>query len=299
MSVRLLVLGAGGFIGRHVAAAARSAPGVDLVVHGRELLDLDAATDDELAELLRTTAPDAIVNAVGAIGGPVELMRRLNAALPERLGHAVLAASPHARLVHLGSAAEYGHGERGVATSEDWPPRPVSPYGETKLAGTGAVLALAERGLDGVVLRVFNPIGAGLPETAVLGRAAAEMRRAIAADEDRIRLGPLGAYRDFVDVADVADAVLAVTRPARITARLLNVGSGQATRVRAAVRGLAEVAGFGGAIEESSRPPDRSSEVDWQRADVRRVASVAGWRPTRPLQGALRDLWRSTAASGD
>ena len=66
-----------------------------------------------------------------------------------------------ARLVHLGSAAEYGRGPGRAPVREDEPARPVGPYGVTKLAGTRLVELARTAGLPAVVLRVFNPVGPG------------------------------------------------------------------------------------------------------------------------------------------
>ena len=49
---------------------------------------------------------------------------------------AMLGARSRARLVHIGSAAEYGPATEGTPVTEQAPPRPASAYGATKLAGT-------------------------------------------------------------------------------------------------------------------------------------------------------------------
>ena len=94
-------------------------------------------------------------------------------------------------------------------------------------------------GLDAVVLRVFNPVGPGSPAASLPGRLADELRRAL--PDGTVRVGDLSAYRDFVDVRDVAQAVgLAVTAPGPLPP-VLNIGSGTATPVRELAEGLAAV----------------------------------------------------------
>ncbi|WP_131763932.1 NAD-dependent epimerase/dehydratase family protein, partial [Actinomadura fibrosa] len=159
----VLLLGASGFLGRHIhaafaAAGARVVP-VSRTAKDGVALDLVRAGRRELAGLC--TGADVVVNAAGAVwGGTEQEMIRLNAELPERFTE-VLAASPgRPRLVHLGSAYEYGPAPRGTPIDETWPPAPVSPYGRTKLRGGRAVLrAAGDGGLDGVVLRVSVACG--------------------------------------------------------------------------------------------------------------------------------------------
>ncbi|MDG4866385.1 NAD-dependent epimerase/dehydratase family protein, partial [Streptomyces sp. T-3] len=107
------------------------------------------------------------------------------------LCEALREAAPTARLVHLGSAAEYGPTRPHTPVTEETATRPQGPYGATKLAGTTAVTT---SGLDAVVLRVFNPVGPGAPASSLPGRLAAELLRAGPAGE--VRVGDLSAYRD-------------------------------------------------------------------------------------------------------
>src|SRR5206468_1837433 len=78
----------------------------------------------------------------------------------------------------------------------------------TKLAGTCLVRTARAAGLDAVVLRVFNAVGAGMPANTLPGRVAAQLRTALRGGGE-VRLGSLDTVRDFVDIRDIADAALA------------------------------------------------------------------------------------------
>ena len=186
--MRLLILGASGFLGRHVWQQATVA-GAEVITAGRgerpespahRRLDLAAGEPARIAELVASVAPDVVANCAGATTGGPDLLAAVNVTGTYALVRAMLLAGTPARLVHLGSAAEYGRVEPGVAVAESAPGRPVAAYGATKLAGTRLVELARAAGLDAVVLRVFNPVGAGAPGNSLAGRVAAELRRALA-----------------------------------------------------------------------------------------------------------------------
>jgi nucleoside-diphosphate-sugar epimerase len=231
------------------------------------------------------------VNAVGILDGSPAVMVALNAVLPGRLADICALRRPGTRLVHIASSAEYGAVVFGTSVAEDAPTNPVSDYGRSKLAGTRAVLERARAGLDARVLRVFNPVGAGAAASSLLGRAALMLRAALASRSARVTLGPLDAYRDFVDARDVADAVVRAALSPGGGDVLLNVGSGHAVQAREAVRQLAAIAGFGGEVAEQAASSIRSPGIDWQQADLSRTRLALGWEPHRSLTDALEALW--------
>jgi len=287
---RVLLFGAYGFLGGHVRRAL--APDTELTCPTRAECDLVHCTDDDLASLLRTVRPDAVVNcAGGAIGGGPDLIRA-NTIVTARLIDAVAAHAPTARLVRIGSAAEYGPVPPGHAVNEHDPAVPVGEYGVSQLAATRLLeLATIAGRVDGVVLRVFNPIGPGLREETLLGRAVDLLRRATAHRAAYISMGALGAYRDFIDARDVATAVAAVLAAPTVPDRIYNIASGRAVPARTAVLLLAETAGFTGEIREDGRAPDRSAAVDWMCGDIRRAASALGWAPAHDLADSVKALW--------
>ncbi|MFJ5233531.1 NAD-dependent epimerase/dehydratase family protein [Kitasatospora sp. NPDC088391] len=305
----VLVLGSTGFVGRHVCEAlaragarvtgvARSSPARP-AAERQVALDLTTAGPDRLAALLADTGAEVVVNAAGAVWGVAEeQMLRANAELPEHLVAAVAATAASPRVVHLGSVHEYGRGPRGVAITEDLATAPVTAYGRSKLRGARAVLAAAREGTaDAVVLRIANVSGPGTPRGSLLGTIAAhlaDLSRPGTAAPPPLRLTPLRAQRDFVDVRDVAAAVLAAAERGP-SGTVVNLGRGEAVAVRGLVDRLIELSGLPAeVVEENDGAEQRGGDVEWQQVDITRAARVLGWTPVRSLDTSLRDLLAET-----
>ncbi|GAA2252790.1 hypothetical protein GCM10010145_20680 [Streptomyces ruber] len=301
--MRVLVLGHTGYLGGHVVEHLRLLPEIAVLRAGRSPgacygVDLATTGAEELAGTLATAAPDAVVNCAGAVGGDPVTLAEVNARGTAVLCEALRQAAPKARLVHLGSAAEYGPGGAGSRVTESAPTRPLSPYGATKLAGT---VAVTTSGLDAVVLRVGNPVGPGAPPGGLPGRVAGLLREAAGDREAVLRLGDLSAYRDFVDARDVARAVVLAATASGPLPRVLNIGGGRAVRVRDLVHTLAGIAGFRGRIEEDGGAASaRSGGVSWQCSDIGAARQALLWRPSYTLRASLAALWSAAgAAEGD
>jgi nucleoside-diphosphate-sugar epimerase len=259
---------------------------------GRDRHDLVAGGVDELTALLRRARPDVVVNCTGRLGGSGYDLVRANTLTTAALVEAVAEAAPGARLVRLGSAGEYGVVPPGRAVREGDPATPVSEYGMSHLAGTRLLeFASAAGRVDGTTLRVFNPIGPGLGVDTLLGRAAGLIRAATAGGRREIALGDLSAYRDFVDVRDVGEAVRAAVFAPTPAPRIVNVGSGRAVPARLVVELLCNVAGFAGRIVEQGSGPARSAAVGWMLADIDRARADLGWAPHHDLITSVDAIW--------
>ncbi|WP_432117696.1 NAD-dependent epimerase/dehydratase family protein [Streptomyces sp. bgisy032] len=303
---RVAVLGGTGWVGRHVCAAL-AARGDDVLVvarhpaehvrpHAFERLDLAEASEARLTALLGDHRIDAVVNATDALNatdgwtrGEAEL-HALNVALVHRLLAAMSALPRRTRVVHIGTLHEYGDVPAGTLIDESLPPRPASAYARTRLAGSQAVLDAVRAGrVEGLVLRVANVCGPHPSPASFPGKLVGMLRRALAAGEP-MTVVLADARRDFVDVRDVADAVVrAVRSPA--TGHALNIGSGEAVDLRTLVRLFVTGAGHPvGLIDERTRA-DTGLGGTWTKTDVRLAARLLGWRPRTALADSLRDMW--------
>jgi NDP-hexose 4-ketoreductase len=301
---RILVLGAAGFIGSHVArliASERAENQGIFVTRWRNnqnrfpalgqwaWFNLVEGSELALGRLLEHLGPEVVVNCTGATHGSPDQMKQLNVGVVEKLV-SVLTMYSSAHLVHLGSAAEYGPPEDWAPARESAEARPTSDYAATKLAGTEIVREAAESGrISATVLRVFNPVGAGAPPSSLVGRAAMLLREATACGDQRVTLGNLDGARDFIDVRDVARAVLFASRRPSCPrqAVILNVGRGIPVSSRWMVHRLAAIAHFQGEIAEEVTGSSRSGTVPWQWADTAAVRRELGWAPRYLLSDAL------------
>ena len=224
----VVLLGASGFLGVHIGQALAAHPAVSrLTGLGRDRCDLVTTDVDDLRTTLGDLRPDVVVNGTGRLDGSATELMAANTLATAKLLDALSGTA--IRYVRIGSAGEYGPIAHGRAATENDPANPVGAYGLSHLAATRLVeLAAAAGRVDGVTLRVFNPIGAGMREGSVLGQAAQRLRAALATGARTITMGPLSAYRDLVDARDVGTATAAAAFARELPDRVFNVGSGRA-----------------------------------------------------------------------
>jgi nucleoside-diphosphate-sugar epimerase len=293
----VLLLGAGGFLGQAVrreldartsdtvGTGRSAAPGVD------HLVDLTGSSQHELDRLISAIDPVAVVNCTGATHGTIEDLTLGNVVAVHALLSSLAWSAPSARLIQVGSSAEYGAAPEGTSIAEDAEPRPGGGYGHTKLAGSALVLRARGQGFDAVVLRAFNITGPGSPPSTLLGRTLNQIRT-----DGNVVLGPLGTWRDFVDVRDVARAIAAAAVAPEPLPPVLNVGRGEATLSRDVVTGLIEASGTGAPLVEEASEHEGyagspAATVVWQRADITAAAEHLGWTPAITVPQSLRDTW--------
>ncbi len=296
-----VVIGGTGSLGRRACAALLRAGASRVaavarhegpVVPGARLWRADLSDEDDPALRRLLADSDVVVNAAGAgWRGTPDQMVRAHAVLVERL----LGLVPlSARLVHLGSVHEYGEIFPHEAADEHHPERPSTPYGQTKLAGSRAVLAAAAAGrADAVVLRITNVCGPGAPAASFLGSLIEQLRRLPPGGTLELTVTP--DKRDFVDIRDVADAVvLAATAP--VAGLVINIGRGEVHAVPAAVEMLTRAAGVPRdrvRMQVATVPGSPGGNGAWTKVDVRRAHALLGWSNAIRLEDSLCDQWEA------
>ena len=206
------------------------------------------------------------------------------------------------KLMFSSSAATYGLPDvpPGSLIDEDAAPRPIAPYGETKLVCEWMNRAAgAAWGLRTVNLRYFNVAGAGwndLGDPGVFNLIPIALQQLTSGQQPKI-FGddydtPDGTcIRDYVHVLDLAEAHLAALdylgrdqQPHDV----FNVGSGQGASVHAVLNQIAESSGL--TVEPTvveRRPGDPAQLV----ARVDRIDNVLGWRSKHDLAEIVDSAW--------
>jgi nucleoside-diphosphate-sugar epimerase len=294
------VLGATGCVGRSVRAAfvqagwdvlsvARNRPNGPDGDHAFETLDVAATAPERLARILTAHRVRVVVNATGGWLPTDEANEYHHVSLVENLLAATARMPRTPRLVQVGSIHEYGPTPPGSGIDEDVPPRPVTGYARTKLAGSRAVLRATRTGLAaGVVLRAVNVSGPHVPPASFLGSVVERLRTASPARPAQITIGD--ARRDYVDVRDLAAAVVcAATAP--VVGQVFNIGRGEAVPIRDLLSMLFAASGLPPAAIRQTRGPVTSKGGDWTRADIRRAQALLDWRPRIALRQSIQDMW--------
>ena len=293
------VLGATGGVGRHVCAAFEKTGASVLGIarrtpdsparHDVVAIDLAEVAPDRLAGLLTERHARTVINATGGWVLTHQAMQRAHVTLVERLVTACALMPDKPRIVHVGTIHEYGPVPAGTLIDEAVPPQPVTDYARTKLAGSTALLDATRGGLvDAVVLRAVNVCGPGTTSASFLGAVLDRLRSV--RPGGHIPMTIADANRDYVDVRDLAEAVVSASR-APAVGQVINIGRGVAVSIRDLVATL---------VAAAKLPPDtvveqdaaiQSKGGDWTRADIRLAEQLLGWRPRIELDESLQAMW--------
>jgi nucleoside-diphosphate-sugar epimerase len=254
MTLRALVTGASGFLGRHVLAEL-AARGVEAIALGRSLpvnfeprhfINLSDVGDARaIREAVKRTRPDAILHLAGTprASGADELYR-VNVLFGIHLLEAahVLAQPPTVLLV--GSAAEYGPVSAvTLPVTEDSACWPNTPYGITKLAQSLHGLAVSQTGVPVVIGRLFNPVGAGMPNYLALGSFAEQIIKMGSAGGVLVT-GDIDVERDFIAASEAARVLVDLVFSTAASGHVINVCSGRPMRLRVLTEHLIRISGL-------------------------------------------------------
>jgi UDP-glucuronate 4-epimerase len=295
--MRYVVTGAAGFIGSQLAEK--------LLDGGHEVVAVDCFTDyydpalkeenaagldvvrlDLAEEDLDLDGVDGVFHLAGqpgvrSFGDVFEEYVRRNLLASRRVFEA--AAGAGVRVVFASSSSIYGDAER-YPTPEETEPRPISPYGITKLGCEQLAHAYAQGfGLDAVVLRYFTFYGPRQRPDMALARIVDALARGSAFE----LYGDGLQSRSFTYVADGVGATVAAMERAP-SGSVYNVGGGEEATMREVIATLERVSGRSLDLVES---PSAAGDVRRTSADATRIERDLGWRATTSLEDGLRAQW--------
>ncbi|WP_031024698.1 UDP-glucose 4-epimerase GalE [Streptomyces sp. NRRL WC-3725] len=310
-----LITGGAGYIGAHVVRAMTEA-GERAVVYDDLSTGIAERVPDEVP-LVRGSVLDA-ERLARALAGH-EITGVVHLAAKKQVGESVdrplhyyrenveglrvlleaVTAAQIPSFLFSSSAAVYGMPDVALVT-EETPCRPLSPYGETKLAGEWLVRATGRAtGLATASLRYFNVAGAAGPELADTGvsnlipmifeRLTEGAAPRIFGDDYPTPDGTC--VRDYIHVADLAEAHVAVARALRSAPGAdltLNIGRGEGVSVREMVDRVNAVTGYDRPPTVTPRRPGDPARVV---ASATRIATELGWRAKYDVQDMITSAW--------
>lgn len=295
---KLLATGASGFVGQALQRHLQAQPGAGFMLCGEadsyDLLDAAA-----LRALIERHQPTHVLHLAAQSHVPTAMQDpagtlQVNVVGTANLLKALTDCGFAGRLLYVSSADVYGTvAQTALPVTEDTPPAPRNPYAASKVAAE--VLCQQwqrSHGLDVVIARPFNHTGPGQrPDFALSGFARAIAAIALGLQPPQLLTGNLQVSRDFLDVADVIDAYLALlqNRQSGPGGQIYNVCSGVETGLHHALQILIELGGVPVQLQpDASRL--RPNEQQRMCGSHEKITQHTGWQPRRPLRETLKQL---------
>jgi GDP-L-fucose synthase len=292
---RVLLTGASGFIGRHLAEAL-SATGVHGLVRVQRGLDL--RNREQARSAFRDAGRvDYVIHAADVSGDPRWAAANAgtqfisNTAMVLNTLEAWRDLQPDARFVSFSSLWAYPEHVVDVVEDEYWSGRmhvATEHYGMSKkLLGVGIQAMRREHGLRGTVLVLGNVYGPGDTSSRVIPSLIRRMQ----GDPDVLEVwGDGSETRDFIYIDDQTAAII---QHLDYDGDLLNVSTGTQHSIRDVVTTLARITNYAGRIVFA---PEKAGGVARRRVSVARATAATGW-PSNHTLHSLEDGLRKTVGS--
>jgi NAD dependent epimerase/dehydratase len=311
---RVLVTGAGGFIGSHLVErlVAEGAKVRALVrYNGRDEHGMLDAIDPRLKSEVEVVLGDirdpfgvdklvegqeVVFHLAALIGIPYSYRAPADYVATNVAGtlNALEACRRHgvARLVHTSTSEVYGSARR-VPMDESHPLQGQSPYSASKIGADALVESYVRAfGLAATTVRPFNTYG---PRQSARAVVPTILSQALAGET--VRLGALDPVRDLTYVSDTVAGFLALAAAPGAAGRVVNLGSGRGIAIGELARLCLELAGSRAeVVSERERVRPGASEVERLVADASLAASLAGWRAEVDIREGLEHTRADVAA---
>jgi len=304
--VKVLVTGAGGFIGSHLCEA--------LVENGykvkafvrynsrnfwgwletspykedMEIIAGDIRDYDSVKDAMRDT--DIVFHLAALIGIPYSYISPLAYVKTNIEGtYNVLQAARELgikRVIHTSTSEVYGTA-RYVPIDENHPLQPQSPYSASKIGADQIALSFYHAfGLPVVIARPFNTYGPRQSARAVIPTIITQ----ILEGAKKIKLGNITPTRDLNYVKDIVEGFIKIMKTSDLEGEILNIGSGAEISIRDLADKIASLMNVKIEIkEEDIRKRPKKSEVERLVCNSDKMRRLTCWMPKYSLDKGLKE----------
>ncbi|MCZ8516492.1 GDP-mannose 4,6-dehydratase [Paenibacillus filicis] len=308
--MRVLVTGAGGFVGKHLVAELRSRNHEVIATaltsredpHIGSLSSLPLTDYSLIKQFIELTQPDILFH-MAAQSKVMKSWQDPSATISANtlgtihLMQAMLEVCPDSRFINVGSSEEYGlAGKDGKPLTEEAACLPQNPYAVSKYAAGQLVIQLAKKHrLQAIHLRPFNHFGPGQEEGFVISDFASQIVKIEKGLISPIlKVGDLSAQRDFTYCADIIDAYVSIVEKP-LPNGMYNVCSGTPRRIQDILDHLLELSNTPIEIVTDTEKW-RPSEVPLFVGSSRLLELQTGWKPRTDFYEGLKETliwWRN------
>ncbi len=312
---RVLVTGAGGFIGSHlVDNLVRRGYEVKALVRynsngalgwlnnlDAELLEQVDIVQGDIQDLgfviSMVEGCDAVINMAALIGIPYSYVAPSSYLSVNALGACNLLEaaklSEVSRFVQISTSEVYGSAQY-VPMDEAHPLHAQSPYAASKISADQYALSFhASFEMPVTVIRPFNTFGPRQSRRAVIPTILSQ----IANDASEIHLGNVDTTRDFTFVTDTAAGIAAaLDGTSQIDGEVINLGVGQEFSILDVAKAAMKI--FNREVKivtEEKRVRPKNSEVRRLLSDNRKAKKLLGWEPVFKSDSDFIDALKLTA----
>ncbi len=309
--MRVLITGAGGFVGKHLIEAIsaqtdyeifataldeKEASNIDLPEDHITLIDI---TDkDKVQALFEKVKPEQIYHlaaqsSVGLSWKIPAVTLRVNIEGTLNILEAMRCQDMSGnKILLIGSAEQYGKVTAAdLPIGEEQAVVAGNPYAISKIAQEQlAAIYKDAYGMNVCIVRAFNHIGTGQRPDFVISDWAHQIVEIERGEkEPKLFVGNIKVRRDFTDVRDIVRAYMLIMEKGE-SGQIYNVGSGKSISLEELLQTMISLSKRKDITVEVDSAKVRAADIEDLVSDNRKLVETTGWKKTIPLEQTLTDI---------
>jgi len=292
--MRLLVTGAGGFVGKFLTNYLGVLNDIELITSPKEL---DIRDPFKLKQFCSLAKPDNVIHLAAQSFVPQSINNSAETYAINFIGslnllQALKEAGFSGRFIYVSTSDVYGTTMPSeLPITEACIPKPQNPYAVSKAAAELLCLQWnMVEDLKIIIARPFNHIGPGQDPRYVISSICRQVALIkLKKQPNLITVGNVNVTRDFTDVRDVARAYLCLLREG-IFGEIYNICSGKEYLIRSLIENISDIAKVDFELRidaERFRPADQQMVYGLPL----KLQEATGWRPQIPIRQSCLDMF--------